>query len=351
MGSGHLCCRLLSPVKCSRPLLKIFSSKSASAAMSTTDEPEPIITSQPPEKRHRGKRPLSVSPTKRQEQLSNLPGGCCIRCEQELDAESKVIQCDLCGSSIHSQYDEVSENLNAVLGNLNNFVYYCDANNCKKKMAACLWLAFSVIMFCRFQRPFLTIGDTNAVLQDLDSSICEFSLVSSLYDCFKSPHVVLFNWNRRPFYLNLLLSLCGDIHLNPGPDQFLCGKYGCAVLDQDKALCCDSCDRWVHISCENSVSEDMYDYWVANPSKDSWFCSVCSSNVSCSLTTPTILSSGGNIRSLICWCLNARSVVNKRFDLFAKLSSLYPAIVMITETYLDDTINDSEIFPSNYTVY
>jgi len=43
--------------------------------------------------------------------------------------------------------------------------------------------------------------------------------------------------------------------------------------------------------------------------------------------------------------------VNKRLDLFAKLSSLYPAIVMITETYLDDTINDSEIFPSNYTVY
>jgi len=33
------------------------------------------------------------------------------------------------------------------------------------------------------------------------------------------------------------------------------------------------------ISCENSVSEDMHDYWVANPSKDSWFCSVCSSNV------------------------------------------------------------------------
>jgi len=26
--------------------------------------------------------------------------------------------------------DEVYENLNAVLGNLNNFVYYCDANNC-----------------------------------------------------------------------------------------------------------------------------------------------------------------------------------------------------------------------------
>jgi len=44
---------------------------------------------------------------------------------------------------------------------------------------------------------------------------------------------MLVNWNHHPFYLKLLLSLLGDIHLNPGPDQSLCGKCGCAVLDQD----------------------------------------------------------------------------------------------------------------------
>ena len=48
--------------------------------------------------------------------------------------------------------------------------------------------------------------------------------------------------------------------------------------------------------------------------------------------------------------LNACCVVNKRLNLFAKLSSLNPGIVMITETYLDETINDNEIFPSIYTV-
>ena len=115
--------------------------------MSSTDEPELITTSQPPEKRHRGKRPLSVSPTKRQEQLSNLPGGCCIKCEQELGAESKAIQCDLCGSWKHSQCenvsDEVYENLNAVLGNLNNFVYYCDTNNCISRIKQLLFDFFN----------------------------------------------------------------------------------------------------------------------------------------------------------------------------------------------------------------
>ena len=54
---------------------------------------------------------------------------------------------------------------------------------------------------------FLTVGDTTAVLHDLDSSFCEFSLVSSFYDCFKLPHVAFFNWKRHPFYLKLLLSL------------------------------------------------------------------------------------------------------------------------------------------------
>ena len=46
-------------------------------------------------------------------------------------------------------------------------------------MAACLWLALSLVMYCRFQRSFLAVGDFAAVLHDLDSSIREFSLVSS----------------------------------------------------------------------------------------------------------------------------------------------------------------------------
>ena len=98
------------------------------------DKLGPSPSSEPPGKRKRNKRQLSVSPTKRQEQLRNLPGGCCIKCDQELGVESKALQCDLCGSWIHSECesisDEVYENLNTALGNINNFVYYCDTNNC-----------------------------------------------------------------------------------------------------------------------------------------------------------------------------------------------------------------------------
>jgi len=56
-----------------------------------------------------------------------------------------------------------------------------DQRNSYKKnkinLAACLWLALSLVMYCRFQRPFLAVGDSAAVLHDLDSTICEFSLV------------------------------------------------------------------------------------------------------------------------------------------------------------------------------
>jgi len=88
-------------------------------------------------------RPLSVSPTKELEQLMNLPGGRCVKCKQDLGPDCKAIQCDLCGSWIHSRCesvsDEVYENMNDVVGSLNNLVYYCDTNNCISRIKQLLF--------------------------------------------------------------------------------------------------------------------------------------------------------------------------------------------------------------------
>jgi len=103
--------------------------------------------SEPPGKRQRNKRPLSVSPAKRQELLRNLPGGSCLKCDQELGAESKALQCDLCGSWIHSECESISdetyESLNDALGNLSNVVYYCDSNNCISRIRQILFDFFN----------------------------------------------------------------------------------------------------------------------------------------------------------------------------------------------------------------
>ena len=90
--------------------------------METSEDAESQAVRPPPDKRP--KRPHSVSPTKKLEQLMNLPGGCCMKRNQQLGPDCKAIQCD---SWIHSRCegvsDEVYENMSGVLGNLNNLVY------------------------------------------------------------------------------------------------------------------------------------------------------------------------------------------------------------------------------------
>jgi len=43
--------------------------------------------------------------------------------------------------------------------------------------------------------------------------------------------------------------------------------------------------------------------------------------------------------------------VNKRLNLLARISAFHPDVIMITETYLDNTIANSEVLPPNYTVF
>ena len=74
-----------------------------------------------------------------------------------------------------------------------------------------------------------------------------YSTLLCVFIEFRSPCVVLFNWKTRPIFILLLLSLCGDIHLNHGPADFPCGLCGKLVSDDDKAICCDGCNQWIHV--------------------------------------------------------------------------------------------------------
>jgi len=100
----------------------------------------------PPEKRHRPKRLFGVSPEKHQERLQNLPGGSCIKCSQVLGTDGKAVQCELCGAWVHAKCEGVSDKIydkmNAVLGDLNKLVYYCDSNNCISKIKQLLYMCF-----------------------------------------------------------------------------------------------------------------------------------------------------------------------------------------------------------------
>ena len=58
-------------------------------------------------------------------------------------------------------------------------------------------------------------------------------------------------------------------------DDNLCGKYRGEVTNDDEAVCCDKCDVWHHIKCENITTDT---YRRMQMSDDEWFCKRCSKN-------------------------------------------------------------------------
>ena len=86
--------------------------------------------------------------------------------------------------------------------------------------------------------------------------------------------------NKHPssFASMILLLLSGDIASNPGPanSMFPCGVCQLAVTWSQKAVACDACSVWLHISCA-SIGSTSYD----QQENMSWKCYCCrSQNIS-----------------------------------------------------------------------
>ena len=62
-------------------------------------------------------------------------------------------------------------------------------------------------------------------------------------------------------YINILLmAISNDVQLNPGPTNNDSTIYGCGTCTQPvtwdhRAVVCDTCDQWYHISCQEIRSE------------------------------------------------------------------------------------------------
>ena len=72
--------------------------------------------------------------------------------------------------------------------------------------------------------------------------------------------------------ITVLLTISGDIELNPGPVKFPWGKRGKAVAKHHKGICCDQCNMWLHIRCA-SISNNEYVRLTC--SSESWICNAC----------------------------------------------------------------------------
>ena len=84
------------------------------------------------------------------------------------------------------------------------------------------------------------------------------------------------------------------------------------------------------MSCDPSLSDEIYDDMIKEPSTDPWFCDMCFKLTPINASN-TIDPHPGQ---LSCACLNARSVLLKRFDIFAFVCAHHIDILAITEMTL-----------------
>jgi hypothetical protein len=181
--------------------------------------------------------------------------------------------------------------------------------------------------------------------------------------------------NKR-YLIFIAIILAGDIELNPGPrtPTFPCGICTRAVKAQDHAVCCDSCNKWIHNRC-SGLSDACYEQlkyssceWLC-PScglpnfSDSFFidsCNITSSNMyellnysdpietSCHIQgTPPPKSKHPIIKVL---SVNINGLSGKRLDLEQVIFDHNPDIICCQETKIDGNFLSSEAFPPNYTV-
>ena len=196
--------------------------------------------------------------------------------------------------------------------------------------------------------------------------------------------------------IQILLLLSGQVEANPGPYT---PKYPCmvclrAVKWGQRALACDSCDKWCHLSCMAMASSE-YNH-LANTST-TWICSSCNSpnhsrifdsitavsnsfeslsleQTSDSFHSLTVCSPSSSIGSpkatsspskpkrepakpvkqslrTVVHVINFQSIKNKVQEAQVLIESAEPDIIIGTETWLNPSIYSSEVLPNNYAVF
>lgn len=180
------------------------------------------------------------------------------------------------------------------------------------------------------------------------------------------------------FVVIMGLLLAGDVHPCPGPRT---PKHPCiicqrAVIKSSKAISCDSCNNWVHIKCCD-FPRQKYDELAKSGSVFNFECQLClmshlpfyeststhvpneepvmpDTTYNPDITRPSQSQPSAfahfRRKGLHCLHLNVRSLIPKLDELKFIAQKSNAAVIGITETFLDDTINDSEIEIPNYVV-
>ena len=142
-------------------------------------------------------------------------------------------------------------------------------------------------------------------------------------------------------------------HLTPISEEDLEGKELCTmclknVAENHQAISCNSCDRWTHRKCTNTINRTKYKK-LSQISSFTWFCNNCREVETAlpKLNEPlkiqpkdlplhfSIVKKGK--KELLIIHLNCRSMLNKE-EIFDIIRFLNPDIICLTETWLDGSV-------------
>ena len=206
----------------------------------------------------------------------------------------------------------------------------------------------------------------------------------------------------------LLITLCmlvsGDFHPCPGPRPTAVKKRGknisqawlpicplwarCTVKSNSRAISCDGCDRWVHLACSD-ITREQYDKMCRGSVKVDFYCNSCQISFlpNAEIENLTTFSKdsirnapadGQSVegegppwperglppeppnttddfdcfkkRGVHAIHLNNRSRLPKMFEIRLIANKTNASIIGKTESWLDNTVNDSEISIPGYCV-
>ncbi|KAK3096098.1 hypothetical protein FSP39_023212 [Pinctada imbricata] len=222
------------------------------------------------------------------------------------------------------------------------------------------------------------------------SSPISLSIILSKPSVHGSKPMMKRSKNDHLLYLSIILILqSSDCELNPGPRPV---KWPCQVCNKackwgQRAIACDSCDKWYHVNCIGMAS-NIYRYHSVIKTDASWICCSCGlPNFSTSLFESLVVDTSNTYHSLssshdtTCssedpgsplhasspirskakhkeppkqrfriLSLNIQSVRSKMSTFANIVDSSNPDIIVGTETWLRPEIHDAEFTPPGYMV-
>lgn len=179
-----------------------------------------------------------------------------------------------------------------------------------------------------------------------------------------------------------LYTLASNVELNPGPRT---PKYPCQICHRaitwgQKGVSCDDCNLWYHAelmhmsshiyNCLNNISWNCVTCGMPQFTSSFFdsldihmqisFCSIASEDSigppdACS--SPKAAHQRGKQKVTQPWNkftllnFNFQSIKNKTAEKLNIIDSYNPSIIIGTETWLNDSVHNSEIFPPNYNIY